>query len=62
MLYPKSSIALVDANAFYFSCFAAFDASLASRPVVLLSNNDSNVIARSKEAKALGGQPFFELG
>ncbi len=64
MQCPKSSIALVDANAFYCSCFAAFDAALAGRPVVVLSNNDGNVIARSKEAKALGitmGQPFFEL-
>ncbi len=64
MQYPKSAITLVDANAFYCSCFAAFDASLAGRPVVVLSNNDGNVIARSREAKALGitmGQPFFEL-
>lgn len=63
-MHPKSTIALVDANAFYCSCFAAFDAKLANRPIIVLSNNDGNVIARSKEAKALGiamGQPYFEI-
>lgn len=63
-MHSKSSIAIVDANAFYCSCFSAFDATLAGRPVVVLSNNDGNVIARSPEAKALGitmGQPFFEI-
>lgn len=63
-MHPKSTIALVDANSFYCSCFAAFDAKLANRPVIVLSNNDGNVIARSKEAKALGiamGQPYFEI-
>lgn len=61
---PKSAVGLVDANAFYCSCFAAFDASLANRPVVVLSNNDGNVIARSPLAKKLGiqmGQPYFEI-
>ena len=63
-MHPKSSIGIVDANAFYCSCFAAFDAKLDGRPVVVLSNNDGNVIARSKEAKSLGiamGQPYFEI-
>lgn len=58
------SICIVDADAFYASCFRAFDPKLIGRPVVVLSNNDGNVIARSKEAKALGikmGQPYFEL-
>jgi DNA polymerase V len=60
----QCSIAIVDANAFYCSCFAAFDPSLIGRPVVVLSNNDGNVIARSKQAKALGipmGAPYFEI-
>lgn len=58
------SIAVVDADSFYASCFRAFDAKLNGRPVIVLSNNDGNVIARSKEAKALGiamGAPFFEI-
>lgn len=61
---PPSSIAIVDANAFYCSCFAAFDAKLRGRPIIVLSNNDGNVIARNQPAKALGiamGAPYFEV-
>lgn len=47
-------IALVDCNNFYASCERLFDPSLRGRPVVVLSNNDGCVIARSNEAKALG--------
>jgi len=47
------SIAIVDANNFYVSCERVFDPSLEGRPVVVLSNNDGCVIARSEEAKAL---------
>lgn len=46
-------IALVDGIHFFASCEQVFDVKLAHRPVVL-SNNDGNIIARSKEAKALG--------
>src|SRR4051812_1900739 len=46
--------ALVDCNNFYCSCERVFDPSLQGRPVVVLSNNDGCVIARSDEAKALG--------
>ncbi|RYY57216.1 MAG: Y-family DNA polymerase [Chitinophagaceae bacterium] len=46
--------ALVDCNNFYCSCERVFDPSLNNRPVVVLSNNDGCVIARSDEAKALG--------
>ena len=56
-------IALVDANNFYASCERVFDPSLSGRPVVVLSNNDGCIIARSAEAKALGfkmGQPAFQ--
>lgn len=48
-----SSLALVDANNFYVSCERIFDPSLEGKPVVVLSNNDGCVIARSAEAKKL---------
>jgi len=56
--------ALVDANNFYASCEKLFDPCLKNRPVVVLSNNDGCVVARSAEAKALGipmGAPWFKL-
>ncbi len=46
--------ALVDCNNFYASCERVFQPALRGRPVVVLSNNDGCVIARSNEAKALG--------
>lgn len=54
-------IALVDCNNFYASCERLFQPKLRARPVVVLSNNDGCVIARSNEAKALGiamGEPW----
>lgn len=57
-------IALVDCNNFYVSCERVFAPRLRNRPVVVLSNNDGCVIARSEEAKALGikmGAPFFQV-
>jgi DNA polymerase V len=54
--------ALVDCNNFYVSCERVFRPALNGKPVVVLSNNDGCVIARSEEAKALGipmGLPFF---
>ena len=56
--------ALVDCNNFYASCERVFDPSLLNKPVVVLSNNDGCVIARSNEAKALGipmGAPAFQF-
>ncbi len=56
--------ALVDMNSFYTSCETAFRPDLAGKPIVTLSNNDGCVIARSREAKALGikmGMPWFQL-
>ena len=56
--------ALLDCNNFYASCERVFDPSLEGRPVVVLSNNDGCVIARSNEAKALGipmGAALFEV-
>ena len=47
-------IALVDCNNFYASCERVFQPRLRGRPIVVLSNNDGCVIARSNEAKALG--------
>lgn len=61
---PSSRIfALVDANNFYASCERVFKPALAGRPIVVLSNNDGCIIARSNEAKALGirmGEPFYK--
>src|SRR5262245_25540393 len=59
-----SAIALVDSNNFYVSCQRVFDARLIGRPVVVLSNNDGNIVARSDEIKALGienGTPLFKV-
>jgi DNA polymerase V len=47
-------LALVDCNNFYASCERVFQPKLRGKPVVVLSNNDGCVIARSNEAKALG--------
>ncbi|MCX7986430.1 MAG: Y-family DNA polymerase [Bacteroidales bacterium] len=55
--------ALVDCNNFYVSCERVFRPDLIGKPVVVLSNNDGCVIARSNEAKALGipmGAPAFK--
>ena len=55
--------ALVDCNNFYASCERVFDPSLKRRAIVILSNNDGCIVARSNEAKALGipmGVPLFE--
>nr|WP_027851372.1 DUF4113 domain-containing protein [Marinospirillum insulare] len=56
--------ALVDCNNFYVSCEKLFRPDLKHTPVVVLSNNDGCVVARSKEAKALGikmGVPVFKI-
>jgi DNA polymerase V len=55
--------ALIDCNNFYASCERVFKPSLNGKPIVVLSNNDGCVVARSNEAKALGipmGAPAFE--
>ena len=54
-------IALVDCNSFYVSCERVFNPNLAGKPVVVLSNNDGCIVARSHEAKSLGipmGAPY----
>jgi DNA polymerase V len=42
-------IAFVDCNSFYCSCERVFDPTLVGRPVVILSNNDGNIIARTSD-------------
>ncbi len=56
--------ALVDCNNFYVSCERAFNAAIRHRPVIVLSNNDGCVVARSNEVKTLGikmGTPLFQI-
>src|SRR5512139_3116894 len=56
--------ALADCNNFYASCERVFQPRLEGQPIVVLSNNDGCVIARSNEAKALGipmGAPYFKI-
>jgi DNA polymerase V len=56
-------IALIDCNNFYVSCERLFNPKLRNRPVVVLSNNDGCVVARSQEAKNIGipmGAPYFQ--
>ena len=56
--------ALVDCNNFYASCERVFNPKIENKPVIVLSNNDGCVIARSNEAKVLGikmGEPAFKL-
>ena len=55
---------LADCNNFYCSCERVFQPDLRNKPVVVLSNNDGCIIARSNEAKTLGlkmGAPFFKV-
>lgn len=57
-------LAHVDANNFYASCEQAFNPALQGQPVVVLSNNDGVIVARSAEARALGidmARPYFEV-
>ena len=56
--------ALVDCNNFYVSCERLFQPSLEGKPVVVLSNNDGCIVARSNEAKTVGvkmGVPLFKI-
>ena len=56
--------ALVDCNNFFASCERVFQPNLRNVPIIVLSNNDGCVVARSSEAKALGipmGEPVFKL-
>lgn len=58
------SIALVDCNNFFVSCERVFQPRLEGRPVVVLSNNDGCVVARSQEVRDLGVKmavPWFQI-
>ncbi|HDT12308.1 MAG TPA: hypothetical protein ENO01_01480, partial [Candidatus Marinimicrobia bacterium] len=55
---------IIDCNNFYVSCERVFNPSLENKPVVVLSNNDGCIVARSNEVKALGiamGTPVFKV-
>ena len=57
-------IALADCNNFYASCERVFKPKLNGKPIIVLSNNDGCVIARSNEAKSLGikmGEAAFKI-
>lgn len=59
-----TSFGLVDCNSFFANCERIFRPDLKGRPIVVLSNNDGCIIARSAEAKALGikmGTPYFQM-
>jgi DNA polymerase V len=59
-----SNYFLIDCNQFYVSCEQLFNPKLNNKPVVVLSNNDGCVVARSKEAKALKipmGAPAYQF-
>lgn len=61
---PAPLFALVDCNNFYASCEKLFDPTLTRTPLVVLSNNDGCVVARSAEAKKLGvpmAAPWYQL-
>lgn len=56
--------ALVDCNNFYASCERAFNPALEGKPIIVLSNNDGCVIARSDEAKMFGigmAEPYYKV-
>ena len=62
--YSRDVIALVDVSSMYVSCERVFQPELTGRPVVVLSNNDGCVVARSQEAKDIGipmGEPWFRV-
>ncbi|OQR28020.1 DNA polymerase V subunit UmuC [Pseudomonas sp. Bc-h] len=63
MTKPDPVFALIDCNSFYASCERVFRPDLARTPIVVLSNNDGCVIARSYDAKPFVkmGQPYFQI-
>lgn len=61
---PFNIFVLADCNNFYASCERLFNPWLEGRPIIVLSNNDGCVVARSQEAKRLGikmGEPYFQI-
>lgn len=60
---PECAFALIDCNSFYASCERVFRPDLERTPIVVLSNNDGCVIARSADAKPFVkmGQPYYQV-
>ncbi|KPA87835.1 nucleotidyltransferase/DNA polymerase involved in DNA repair [Pseudomonas asplenii] len=60
---PAPAFALIDCNSFYASCERVFRPDLAHTPIIVLSNNDGCVIARSADAKPhiKMGEPYFQI-
>ncbi|WP_447741462.1 translesion error-prone DNA polymerase V subunit UmuC [Pseudomonas laurentiana] len=60
---PSPVFALIDCNSFYASCERVFRPDLLRTPIVVLSNNDGCIVARSAEAKPLVkmGQPYYQV-
>ena len=59
-----NAISLIDGNNFYASCEQSINPSLRNKPLVILSNNDGCIIARSAEARILRigmGEPYFKI-
>ena len=64
MTAVNRNIVLIDCNNFYVSCERVFNPALKRKPIIVLSNNDGCVIARSQEVKDLGikmGVPWFKV-
>ena len=63
MSKQQPTFALIDCNSFYASCERVFRPDLAKVPIVVLSNNDGCVIARSYDAKPFikMGEPYFQI-
>lgn len=63
MSKPPIVFGLIDCNSFYASCERVFRPDLAKVPIVVLSNNDGCVIARSYDAKPFVkmGEPYFQI-
>lgn len=63
MKKPEPTFALIDCNSFYASCERVFRPDLRNTPIVVLSNNDGCVIARSYDAKPFVkmGEPYFQI-
>jgi len=63
MSKPAPVFGLIDCNSFYASCERVFRPDLAKVPIVVLSNNDGCVIARSYDAKPFVkmGEPYFQI-
>ena len=64
IINPNTLWALVDCNNFYASCEELFRPDLKGKPIVVLSNNDGCIVARSQKAKELGipmGEPEYKI-